>query len=358
MRLLIVTQVVDRNHDLLGAFHQWIVRFAEVFDSVEVICLFEGEHDLPENVRVHSLGKETRRSRLQYLWRFYRYLFIYRKEYDVVFVHMNPEYAVLAGLIWRMMRKTVFLWFAHIRGGIMRRLALPFVHRVVSVSKESFVDHASRKFVGVGHGIDTDIYRCPAELPAQDRKVILSIGRLSPVKGYDRLLDAAHLLKTRYGRHDFLVRLIGAPANAEDDAYIAGLKKKIDGWGMGEQFDFYGSVPNKDILSHLCGAAAFVSMQCKGGAGKSFLESMAAGVPTVVCTPVFNSDLGEWREALYYDGTAEDFAAKLDKVLSLEISERQRMGERLRKIVDEKHHLKNLVLRVRQEYESVRHVRD
>lgn len=356
MKLLIVTQIVDRNNDVLGAFHQWIARFAEVFESVEVICLFEGDHDLPGNVRVHSLGKETRRSRLQYLWRFYRYVFIYRKNYDAVFVHMNPEYVLLAGWFWRLMGKTVFLWYAHIHGSIMRRLALPFVHRLVSVSKESFVNHDSQKFVGVGHGIDTDVYVCPRHEGHAEKKVVLSIGRLSPVKGYDRLIDAAHLLKTVHGRDDFLVRLIGAPANDEDHAYVAQLKEKIEKFGLTGQFDFYGSVANKDILQHLCGSAAFVSMQCKGGAGKSFLESMSAGIPTIVCTPVFNEHLGEWQGSLYYNGTAEDFAAKLQAVLSLDVESRRRMGDRLRKIVEDHHNLKKLVQRIRDEYETVRHV--
>jgi len=356
MRLLIVTQVVDRNNDLLGAFHRWIMRFSEVFESVEVICLYEGDHDLPENVSVHSLGKETKRSRLQYLWRFYRYIFMYRKNYDVVFVHMNPEYAVLAGLFWRWMGKTVFLWFAHIRGGFMRRAALIFVHRVISVSKESFVDHHSKKFVAVGHGIDTDIYNCPAEPHAKEVKIILSIGRLSPVKEYDRLVDAAHMLRSRYGRKDFLVRLIGAPANAEDDAYVAGLKNKIEGLGLKDVFDFYGPVANRDILEHLCGSDAFASMQCRGGAGKSFLESMSSGIPTLVCTPVFNEHLGEWKKYLFYDGTAGDFAGKLDAVLSLTNEERRRMGADLRNIVIRHHHLKKLVQRVKSEYESIRHV--
>ena len=58
MRLLIVTQKVDREDDLLGFFHQWIIEFAKHCESVTVICLEEGSHRLPSNVRVFSLGKE------------------------------------------------------------------------------------------------------------------------------------------------------------------------------------------------------------------------------------------------------------------------------------------------------------
>lgn len=353
MKLLIVTQVVDRNDDVLGAFHQWIRRFAEDFTSVEVICLRKGEVNLPANVRLHSLGKEEKRSRLQYVSRFYRYAFGLRKDYDVVFVHMNPEYVVLMGLFWKLMGKTVFLWYAHKKGSWLRTAALPFLDRVVSVSKESFVDHASRKFIAVGHGVDPDVYRCDAPVAA-GRKIILSVGRLSHVKEYDLLIDAVALLKARRPQPDFMVRLIGGPANPEDVAYVARLKEKIARLGLDGLFEFAGPMPNKDILPQLCAASAFVSMQDGGGAGKSFLEAMSCGLPTVVRTPVFNGLFGPWLPYLYYDGTPEDFAKKLDACLALTDAERSRMREDLRAIVVKHHNLKNLVRSVRDEYESLR----
>ncbi|MEK7546290.1 MAG: glycosyltransferase family 4 protein [Patescibacteria group bacterium] len=353
MKLLIVAQVADRDDDVLGAFHQWIARFAEVFDSVDVICLRKGAIALPANVRVHSLGKEEKPSRWRYVSRFYRYAFGLRKDYDVVFVHMNPEYVVLMGLFWRLMGKTVFLWYAHKKGGFLRTLALAFLDRVVSVSKESFVDNASKKFIAVGHGIDPDVYRCDAPV-AGGRKIILSVGRLSHVKEYDLLIDAIALLKRRRTQADFFVRLVGGPANPEDVAYVARLKEKIARLGLAGLFEFAGPMPNKDILPQLCAASSFVSMQDGGGAGKSFLEAMSCGVPTVVRTPVFNDLFGPWLPSLYYDGTPEDFAAKLDACLSLGEADRARMGATLRNIVVERHDLKKLVRRLKDEYESLR----
>ena len=58
MKLLIITQKVDINDDLLGFFHGWIAEFVRQCEQVTVICLQKGEYDLPRNVRVLSLGKE------------------------------------------------------------------------------------------------------------------------------------------------------------------------------------------------------------------------------------------------------------------------------------------------------------
>lgn len=367
MKLLIVTQVVDAADDLLGAFHRWIFRFSEVFESVEVVCLRKGAYDLPKNVRVRSLGKEERPSRpgawqkaltrLRYLARFFRFVFGLRKDYDVVFVHMNPEYVVLAGIPWRLMGKTVFFWYAHKHGSWLRLVARSLAHRVVSVSKESFVGSDAPNFLPVGHGIDPDVFACPTggrEQGAGSRKEILSIGRLSPVKNYDQLLDAAHLLRTKYGRSDFTIRLVGAPAGPADGKYVEGLKRKIAEYGMTDVVSFPGPMANKDIVPVLCRAAIFVGMQGAGGAGKSFLEAMSCGVPTVVSTPVFNGLYGEWLSYLYFDGTPEDFALKLDRCLSLSDAERARMSAALRDIVVRNHNLKNLVRKLKAEYESLR----
>lgn len=354
MKLLILTQIVDRNDDVLGAFHQWIKRFAEVFDSVEVICLKKGETDLPANVRVHSLGKESGASRWKYLKRFYRYAFSLRKDYDVVFVHMNPEYVLLGGPFWRLWGKTTFFWYAHKKGSWLRLVALRIADRVVSVSKESFVGSDSPKFLPVGHGVDPDLFNCVARGQTGGRKVILSVGRISAIKEYDLLLEACRLLRDRYHRDDFLVRLVGGPLTDADVAYVAGLKARIAEAGLTDAFEFVGPVANKDILPYLCPSSAFVAMQRGGGAGKSFLEAMSCGVPTVVCTPVFNDYLGAWKSYLFYDWTPEDFAAKLDKCLSLAEEERARMGRDLRAIVERHHNLKNLVRRLKTEYEKLR----
>src|SRR3989344_7009072 len=76
MQLLIITQTVDKNDPILGFFHRWIEEFAKNFEKVTVICLEMCEHHLPKNVKVLSLGKEAGRSKFQYLFRFYKYIWL------------------------------------------------------------------------------------------------------------------------------------------------------------------------------------------------------------------------------------------------------------------------------------------
>src|SRR3972149_5992145 len=102
MKLLFITQKVDKNDDVLGVYHRWIEELAKKAERIHVICLYKGRVEMPGNVEAHSLGKElpglprrglikAGRSRLRYLWNFFRLIWKLRREYDVVFVHMNPE---------------------------------------------------------------------------------------------------------------------------------------------------------------------------------------------------------------------------------------------------------------------------
>ena len=74
MKLLIITQAVDKNNPVLGFFVRWIEEFAKHFELVTIICLEKGEYELPGNVKVLSLGKEEKKSKFRYLINFYKYI--------------------------------------------------------------------------------------------------------------------------------------------------------------------------------------------------------------------------------------------------------------------------------------------
>ena len=123
MKLLIITQKVDDHDDVLGFFVRWIEEFAKHAEKVTVICLQKGEYNLPHNVSVLSLGKETGKSRFTYFVRFFRYIWKLRSDYDTVFVHMNPIYVLLGGVFWKLWFKKIALWYTHKRVDLKLRIA-------------------------------------------------------------------------------------------------------------------------------------------------------------------------------------------------------------------------------------------
>ena len=185
MKLLICTQVVDKNHPILGFFHRWIEEFAKHYESVHVICLYEGEHLFPAHVHVHSLGKEGGESRVKYLIRFYAYIWNLRNEYDNIFVHMNQIYVILGAPLWRLLGKRIGLWYAHGAVSISLKFAERLTNHVFTASAESF-KILSKKILITGHGIDTEHFM-PTNVP-KDLDLI-TVGRITQSKNLDTLID-------------------------------------------------------------------------------------------------------------------------------------------------------------------------
>src|SRR3989338_4726327 len=157
MKLLIITQKIDKNDDVLGFMHGWIEEFAKHCDEVIAVGLFVGAYDFPSNVRVYSLGKEDGVSRIKYLWNFFLIIWSERKNYDAVFVHMNQVYVLLGGLIWKLMGKKIALWYAHGYVPFSLRVALFFTDAVFTSTRSGF-RISSKKVNIVGKGIDNIVY--------------------------------------------------------------------------------------------------------------------------------------------------------------------------------------------------------
>ena len=272
MRLLIVTQAVDRNDPVLGFFHRWIEEFAKRCESVVVICLFEGAHALPDNVRVHSLGKEKgKESRFTYAKRFWRLIGNLRKEYDSVFVHMNPEYVVLGSLLWMAWGKRVGLWYVHKSVTPTLRIATLLINRVFTASKESFRLSTSKVEV-IGHGIDTEFF-APDTSVVRERH-LLSAGRLSPSKRHDLIIRAAALAARD-------LRIAGeGPERARLEALAESLDCKTE---------FLGGISQEQLRDEYRNAAYLIHTSETGSLDKVVLEALATDTAVITTSHVFAS---------------------------------------------------------------------
>src|SRR5271165_3873328 len=186
MRILICTQAVDKQDPVLGFLHIWIEELASHFASITVICLRKGQYDFPENVEVLSLGKENGTSRPARIFRFFRFVFSKRHNYESVLVHMNQEYILLGGWIWWILQKRIYLWRNHYAGTLLTDIAALFCTRVFCTSKFSYTAKY-RKTVLMPVGVNTQLFRRIPDVERDGRK-LLFLGRMAPSKKPDLLI--------------------------------------------------------------------------------------------------------------------------------------------------------------------------
>jgi glycosyltransferase involved in cell wall biosynthesis len=219
--------------------------------------LREGEHDLPENVKVISLGAGGRRQRavklISLAWKL-------RNEYDFVFVHMNPEYIVVVGILWRLMNKRVSLWYTHKSVNLKLRIAVLFSNVVFTASKESF-RLKSTKIRVMGHGIDTDFFSPDSSVVRGDW--MLSVGRLMRSK-----------------RHDLVIR---RAVQENKELCIAGdgpERKSLETLAreLGARTQFLGALTQSQLREEYRKAGCLIHTSETGSLDKVVLEALACGL--------------------------------------------------------------------------------
>ena len=356
MRLLIVTQKIDERDAVLGFMHGWVAEFARQTEQVSVICLEKGEVNLPENVGVFSLGKERLKIKdlrfklgrqILYAWRFVRYIVQMRNRYDAVFVHMNPEYVVLGGLLWKLWGKTVSLWYAHKSTPWHLRVALLFID-VVFTSTASGFRLPSKKVKVVGQGIDVEKFK------NQKSKIkngegefrIVTVGRITPSKDYETLINAVAFVQ-KNSNLKVRVDIFGPTSGLADKGYRETLLKEIRQKNLNDTITFGGPVANIELPDLLGVYDLFVNMGQTGSLDKAVPEAMAVGLPVLTCNEAFKEVLGPFRaDLMYTKKDAEALGRKVLKVASLSIEDRQALGIELRSIVVRNHSLQSFIKKI------------
>lgn len=279
MKLLIVCQALDKKHPVLGFFHRWVEAFATQFEEITVVALQVGEHRLPHNVSVKSLGKESGGNRLMYMMHFFKILFG-SKEYDAVFVHMNPEYIVLAGWWWKLLGKKIGLWYNHTVGSLWLKIAQPFTNIVFHTSPLAYTARY-RNAKQMPAGIDTEIFKPQPEINKIPKSVYFQ-GRIAPAKNVHVLLEAFADLN-KQGEADLLT-LVGP----EDEAYTQPLREKYKNLIESGAVIFRGSVENSETPELYAAHTVSVNLTADGNYDKTVLESLACGTPVIVSSKAFS----------------------------------------------------------------------
>ncbi len=343
MRLLILTQKVDKEDPILGFFHRWIEEFAKHAESIIVICLEKGQYNLPENVKVLSLGKENTMiyhsvfKKIIYVSRFYKYIWNERKNYDSVFVHMNSEYAILGGLLWRILGKKIGLWYVHKAVNARIWLAEKFADIIFTSAPESF-SLRSKKVRYVGHGIDTDRFTYSPR--SFDEPIsIIHVGRITRIKNIYMIIKGLSFLLKKEVQVKSLY-LVGEPITADDKKYKSELEDLVRELNVEKHVVWKGSIRNSEIPKLYKEMTLSVNAAPDGGMDKAVLESLAMGCPVFVTNKAFEGVYGDSSSKFFY----HDAQNLSEKILSfIKSSDKAQLAEKLSRKIRSEYDTKKLI---------------
>ncbi len=272
IKLMLYTPSLDHADPVFGFSVRWADEFARQTEKLVIISRFVGEGDVPQGSIGIAVGKPWF-SRVIKLW---STAIKYRKQYDKVFVHMSPEVVLAGWPIWFVLRKPIYLWYAHGAIPLALKLAEPLV-KLIFASSETGLRLQTPKARFVGQGIDTELFKPNPEIKKEN--IIITVSRITPAKKYEDSLEFLAKYKEKYPADQWIYEIIGPSLGHED--YIKALKQKAEQLDLADRFRILPAVEYTQLPAVYQRAKLFLSTSETGSIDKVVLEALSCGAPVI-----------------------------------------------------------------------------
>jgi len=246
-------------------------------------------------------------------------------------------------------------------GGILREKLLKWTDRFCNITTivskgaaERMIDLkvvSKNKLKVIYNGIDLENFpfrkleartKIRKELNIEEnKKILISVGRLHEAKGCPYLIKAMKILKEKYP-HILLIVLGEGPEGKKIEEQIKELKLEKNILLLGQK---------ENISEYLNASDVFVMPSLWEGLPIALLEAMACGLPVVATRVGGVPEVVEDGKSSFLVElkNPRGLAEKIIKTLEMSEEERKKMGERGRKIVEKKFSIEQMV----KEYENL-----
>lgn len=340
MRAALFTRRVDETDSRAGFLIEWIRRLAKKVDYLYVVCIEQGEYSLPDNVEVLYLGSNK-------LSRFIRFLYKNPiRKVDAVLCHQNPIYTLMFAPSAKLHRKKLVSWYAHGNVDFKMKLMCKLADTVITSTPEG-CRYGSPEIIG--QGIDTKKFKPPLLRAKKKKPVLLTVGRISPVKRIRSLIAMG-------AGKDYTLRVVGKPT---DDEYY---KDVVEVAKIAENVKLVGGKTQDEIVSELQNCDVFINHSATGSLDKAALEAMACGCLILTSNEAvaaqlfdyYDGSVHKYQDVLTFDGTQKDFEKKLNYLLSLPEDKKNEIRRKMRGIVTQRHSLNRFIQRVYGELSGIK----
>lgn len=348
MKLFILVPEIDEHHTALAHLPTWIRKLSEKFEVVYVFTLkYKEETKFPENVRVYC---PENKNKIYYFLAINHILFKNTIRSDAIFCLMYPMLTIWASPYAKLFRKPIVTWYAHAAVPKKLKQAHSLANIIVTSSKDGCRLESSKIRV-IGQAIDTDKF---SEKPTEkgEIKKILYLGRISPVKGIENLVEAANILINQQNFKNIEFEIVGDIPSETDRGYYNELKDLIKNYKLKEYFKFKGSIHYSKVVDYYQSCDIFVNPSYAGSLEKTVIEAMACGKMVITSNEAYYNIFNEKiRERCYFrPDDYEDLAMKIERNLT---SPSSSVLEDLKNIVHKDHSLESWSNKLKKIFEDL-----
>lgn len=283
----------------------------------------------------------------------FRYLVKNSRNYDLLHCHMAFGHAVVAVVVSKLLSKKCVIKFACtgdfgefsvIKGFPGYSKALHILHQadaIVAISREmekELLEHGFSKdrIFFIPNGVDTDKFKSISRIDTPPEMFrFIHIGRRTPQKGIDLILDAANKLKSLGYENKFEILMYGADYPEYDYRSMAS-SLGVDDCVLFMQFE-------KDIVNIYRNAHAVLLPSRYEGLSNVLLEAMSFGLPVVASLVSGTSDvITDGHDGLLVPSESPDSLVNAMIKLMDDHSLAGSLGNNARRRVEKSYSLKNV----------------
>ena len=175
-------------------------------------------------------------------------------------------------------------------------------------------DKCTLKYIGNGINLE-EFEQClnNVKYKASEKKKIICMARLEPVKNHEMLIKSLGVLKSKLGFNNFEAILIGEGDNIN-------LMSCINANNLQDNIQFTGQLDRKDVISHIANSDISVLTSVKEGRPRALIESLILGKPCIGTNVVGTNEVivNNQNGYLVELGDEQKFAENMYKLLTEE----------------------------------------
>ena len=191
-----------------------------------------------------------------------------------------------------------------------------------------------------------------------DVRRALFVSRMHPKKGVLELVEAfgklvKNELENRVGVGEWCCELVYTVSGELEREYEAKVKARVKELELGDKFMFTGALNDDEKWKAYARADLFVLPTYSENFGIVVAEALWAGLPVITTKGTPWSELGTRKCGWWIDVGIDPLMAALSEAMSLSDTERREMGERGRRLVEEKYTWDAVVKKMVEGYKRV-----
>ena len=334
--LIVLNYSMDPSNPVFAHQVSTIQGIAPYFNSVTVITTENTELALDENISV-NLVKWVEGHSFRNILNFYRISLpiVFQNRGAILFSHMTETQSLLIAPFARALRIRHFLWYAHKSNPLRLRACSRFVDGVITSTKGSSPLLRCDQFA-IGQAISPEQF--PFREHGLKRERFLHIGRISPSKGIDKILD---LVGEVSSSSNVSLTLVGSLPDALAVSYWSEIQSRYQTLFASGRVKYLGAMNRSDLNDCIANHDLFVHA-FEGSLDKALLEATISGLPVITLNSEYVEIFGAWDKSTL----RLDLYSELAALQALEDSEITSELVRRSALVKENHSLDSWITKL------------